>query len=115
MRHKWYLLTALCVLVLSLLLNNPVAVVGQSAAVTYQNPLFYVGEDGNIYVTSLDATGATALTSDATGRRYSSRIPGGQRDISYSMVDWPVDGPSFYAARLGITEEFTSDCVPLES
>src|SRR5258708_39429036 len=115
MGRSRYVLTALCVLVLSLLLNKPATVVGQSAAVTYQNPLFYIGEDGNIYVTSLDATGATPLTSDATERTYRSAIPVGQGAIGYRVIEWPVNGPNFCAARWAINEEFTSDYILLES
>src|SRR5258708_10152993 len=36
----------------------------QSTVKTYNNPLAYVGVDGNYYVTGLDGTGATAVTSN---------------------------------------------------
>src|SRR5258708_2298381 len=88
MRQRWYVLTGLCVLVLSLLLHNPVGVVGQAAGVTYNNPLAYIGPDGNYYVTSLEGPTITVIASHTT---FESDEDTGPKHYG-SQPHWSPDG-----------------------
>src|SRR5258706_6954207 len=54
----------LFITIASLMLSKPLLAVAQTTSVTYQNPLAYVGEDQNLYITSLDGTGATLIASE---------------------------------------------------
>ncbi len=56
-------LLVLSLVAVAFLLRNSLPAAAQSNAVTYNNPLAYIVMDGNFYVTSLDGTGVTAVTS----------------------------------------------------
>lgn len=49
--------------------NGPARVSAQSNAITYRNPLAYISVDGNYYVTSLDGTSVTKVTSNMAVRQ----------------------------------------------
>lgn len=61
-RRVFLLITS--IVALGFWLNIPQPSLAHSKAVTYHNPLVYVGVDGNYYVTSLGGITTTAITSD---------------------------------------------------
>jgi Tol biopolymer transport system component len=87
-RWRW---TLLVVMLIGLLVISPQ--VYAQTNIAYQAPVIaYVGEDGNVYVNSLNATSAaTALTSDAFGQRD---FVGFDAERIYSFLRWSPDGTS---------------------
>src|SRR5262249_44981830 len=76
----------------------------EPTVITYNNPLAYIGVDGNVYITSLDGTAATAITSDAGPRGY-----GMSDESAFGALRWSPDGTKmaftganhgYYPARL---------------
>ncbi len=59
----------------------------QTSIITYDQPLAYVGADGNVYITSLDGTSTTPITSDGSPRGY-----GFEEDSAYGAFRWSPDG-----------------------
>src|SRR5215470_15772369 len=59
----------------------------QSKGKMYNNPLAYIGADGNIYITDLSGTTATRITSDGGPRGY-----GFSEDTAYRSLRWSPDG-----------------------
>ncbi len=81
---------------LTLSLNRTVPVVAQSDAVTYSNPLAYVGMDGNIYVTDIQSSKSTALTSDGYFQMpYSVNLSEKTGTKTYRNIRWSPNGGAF--------------------
>ena len=70
---------------------NPTS--GAPQVATYQNPIAYVGIDGNVYMTALEGTTRTALTTDGYvtphDRHYFSSM------FRYGGIHWSPDGSQF--------------------
>src|SRR5260221_5144043 len=82
------------------LLLQPVGV-AQAKTISYKMPLAYIGEDGNVYVTSVGAGVGTHLTHDAKmpDPLVKLSVCEGCSDPSeyrrYGSIRWSPDGTSF--------------------
>ncbi len=73
--------------------TQPAAPTGAAAGqpVTYQNPLAYIGPNGNVYVTDSNLSGAgTPLTGDSTLETANTAYPTPSR--GYGLFRWSPDG-----------------------
>src|SRR5260370_19658252 len=85
------LLLALAMPVMMLLAQAaPIVAHASTQSVTYQNPIAYVGLDGNVYITGLDGTSSSALTGDGyvapQEHHYASSY------YRYGGLQWSPDG-----------------------
>src|SRR5260221_149566 len=59
-------LVTLIIIVASFASSRPLTAAAQAAPITYENPLAYIGADGNLYITNVEGTHATAVTSSTS-------------------------------------------------
>src|SRR5262249_48334993 len=88
----------------------------QAKTTAYKTPLAYIGEDGNVYVTSMSAGAGTRLTTDAKmpdPLAYATSCEGCSDNQSayrrYGSIRWSPDGTRFafidrYSGQLFVAE-----------
>lgn len=67
-----------------------------SAGVVIENPLAYIGPDGNVYIADAATGESTALTADAF---YESRPDMGDLYLQYQISSWSPDGQTLALAQ----------------
>src|SRR5215510_8259470 len=92
-------LIILCIVSVTLGLLLPPVQAAHAETVSYKDPLAYIGEDGNVYVTAVGAGPGTRLTNDAKmpepieQHYYYSGCSETMR--RYCSIRWSPDGTRF--------------------